>query len=108
MNAISKQKEFLNCQLCEMRKENMDKCPAFSYIYEIREMAKKEYANLCRERLEIYKKISSITDTELKTLLEYRFIYKMTYQKIAEITNYSLRQVMRKIHDACEIFAFLS
>ena len=107
LKTLSLQNEFLNCQLCFMEK-SIGSCPAQTYICEMKELSRKEYNSLCRKRLEIYKNISNIEDKELRTILEYRFVYKMTYQKIAEITNYSLRQVMRKIHDACEIFAFLS
>jgi DNA-directed RNA polymerase specialized sigma subunit len=107
LKTLSLQNEFLNCQLCLIEK-SIGPCPAHSYICEMKELSEKEYNSLCKKRLEIYKNISNIDDKELRTILEYRFVYKMTYQKIAEITNYSLRQVMRKIHDACELFSFLS
>lgn len=99
LKALDTEKEFLNCQLCSVRQKNKKFCLAHKFISSIYKLNEDEYKKLCREKFEIYKAISQISDKKTRTFLEYRYIYLMTYEDIAELTNYSLRQVMRIIKE---------
>lgn len=99
MRALNNQKEFLNCQLCAIRHEKGGNCHAHKFIGLIYKLNEEEYKKLCRERYEVYEVISTVPDERTRTFLEYRFVYLMTYEDIAELTNYSLRQVMRIIKE---------
>ena len=100
MKAISRQLDFLNCQLCAVKKTGSEKCKAYYCLSLIKEKTKREYNQLCVERLRLYELISNVKDSNLRTLLEYRYVYLMEYEDIAELTNYSLRQIMRKMQEA--------
>jgi len=108
MKTVEKQTEFLNCQLCVLRKKGKKYCSAYNCISLIKTKTQEEYACLCRERMEMYTAISKVKDLRIKTLLEYRYVYLMNYEDIAEITNYSVRQTIRKIQDGLKEIKKLS
>ena len=86
MKALKKQLEFLESQ-------------AYNALSDIKENTKNEFDTICADRLKLYNMIANVKDSVLRTLLEYRYVYLMNYDDIAELTNYSLRQVMRKISE---------
>ena len=99
MKTVQKQTEFLDCQLCLLRKKGKKYCSAYNCISLIKTKTQEEYASLCRERLDMYTAISKVKDLRIRTLLEYRYVYLMSYEDIAETTNYSVRQTIRKIQE---------
>lgn len=100
INALKREQEFLNCQLCTVRKKRGERCHAYKYIELLRTKTASECRKLCSERLRLFELISKIEKDDLRTILEYRYIYSMTCEDIAELTNYSLRQTIRRLNEA--------
>ena len=99
MKALKKQLEFLECQVCIAKRINGASSQAYNALSDIKENTKNEFDTICADRLKLYNMIANVKDSVLRTLLEYRYVYLMNYDDIAELTNYSLRQVMRKISE---------
>ncbi len=99
MRALGRQLDFLECQICLVKRANGEKCRAYNSLSVIKEKTKNELNKICADRLKLYDLISNVKDSTIRTLLEYRYVYLMEYDDIAEMTHYSLRQVMRKMNE---------
>ena len=99
MKALKRQLDFLECQICLAKRVNGTSSVAYNSLSDIKEKTKNEFNKMCADRLKLYNMISNVENSSLRTLLEYRYVYLMNYDDIAELTNYSLRQVMRKMNN---------
>lgn len=73
-------------------------------IMELEDAISEETTRLCQLRSDIYSRINQLDDNLEKTILIYRYIENLTFEKISEKTKCSLPTIFRIRKDAIKHF----